>query len=316
MAEETIEEEIETVTETKEPKELTTEEIVAKFGEVYENEGDELSEEEKAKAEEDKEAEVKKGKSEGDDDAVTKTSEDEKPKKKLSRNAKKQSRLLKQVDEAKGETAEVIKKLQAAEADKELYKKALAELKGDPNELKKPDPNDFEYGEEDEKFIQAKQVYDDKILDKKVSEKLQKATQQQSQQLSQAKQAENLKKRQDEHWAKVDKDGPEDYSVKETALVDVIGVDMVNHIIENCPEDSDKVVYYLGANEEEARELATMLSNRNSMIRGVLKLGRIQAKLASPDNNKPKPAANPDEEIEGGEKKRFRKRGPSGAKFY
>ena len=54
MAEETSEKEIETVTETTEPKELTTEEIVAKFGEVHENEGDELSEEEKAKAEDGK----------------------------------------------------------------------------------------------------------------------------------------------------------------------------------------------------------------------------------------------------------------------
>ena len=311
--EETVEEETETPTATEEPpKEKTTEEIVAEFADAQDAE-DEPSEEDKAKA---KEEEPGKGESEGEE-GETDTAEDGTPKKKkLSRNAKKHSRLLKQVDEARGETAEVLKKLQASEEEKELYKKALAQLKEEPDTLKKPNPDDFTDGVDDPDYQKAKDAYDEAIIEKKVSEKLEKATTQQAQKLTQEQQAENLKKRQNAHWEKADAESPEDYSDKEAALVDVLGVDMVNHIIENCPEDSHKVVYYLGTNEEEALELGTMLSNRASMVRGVLKLGRIQAKLASPVKPKPKPAASPDEELEGREGKRFKKRGPTGAKFY
>ena len=261
------------------------------------------------------EATEKKGESSSTDDAETGESEAESKgeagasedepepqtgtkKKPKSGHARRTSRLVKQRD---GARTEVDKANQALTSEKEASKLKdlrIAQLE-EQNQarISEPNPDDFDGGPDDPDFVAKKKEFDTANIKKMVSEQVAQATQHGNQAALQDRQASDLKQKRDEHWKQADEMGNPDYNEKENKLTDLIGVDMVNHIIANCEGDSHKVVYYLGANEGEAEELADMLANQSTMVKGVLKLGKIQAKLAS--NPQTLMTPDPDEETQG-----------------
>lgn len=232
----------------------------------------------------------------GDDGEESESAADTQPKGK--RGFKKRiDRLSKQREEAKRDRDETAAKLRQAQREKELLQMKVDQLSGKQRLDKKPDPDDFDLGEHDEKYIEAKEKWDEarlqKLVDSRVAEQVQTHTQTGAQQ----EHERELKKKQEAHWEKADELGVEDYDAKEEKLIEVMGAEMVNNIIDYFPEDSHNLVYYLGTNEDEAEELTEQLANPKTMVAAVAKIGRLSERIKA-DPIKPKPSPNPDTNLD------------------
>lgn len=269
---------------------------------------DELKAEEKAEkdkssstddAEKDKEKGESEAESEGEkgasDDAESQAAKDKKPKSGFKRRT---SRLVTQRNAAQGQADEATAALNAEREASKLKDLRIAQLEEKAqSRVVEPNSDNFDGGVDDPDFVKQKKEFDNANIKKLVSEQVAQVAQQSNDTAIRNHQANDLKNRQEEHWKQADEMGNQDYDVKEEKAIDTMGKDMVNHIIANCPGDSHKVIYYLGANEQEAAELSEMLADKSTMVKGVLKLGQIQAKLASNTQNSFTP--DPDEETEG-----------------
>ena len=102
--------------------------------------------------------------------------------------------------------------------------------------------------------------------------------------------------------------------VKEDVVKEILGTEALKDIIQNF-DDSDKIIYQLGADEDMALEVVDAMDAQNHVL-AVRLLERASGGL------KPKPKTNkttpdPDTEIEGGSpgKSKHTNRGPEGAKY-
>lgn len=250
------------------------------------------AEKDKEKGESEAESE---GEKEASDDAESQTAKKQKPKRGFARRS---SRLVKQRDGARTEAeqsnqalidekeAGKLKDLRIQQLEEQTQSKAV-----------EPNPDNFDGGVDDPDFVAKKKEFDNANLKKLVSEQVAQVANQSNETALRNHQANDLKQKQEDHWKQADEMGNQDYDEKEEQAIDTMGKEMVNHIIANCQGDSHKVIYYLGANEEEAAELSEMLAEKSTMVKGVLKLGQIQAKLTSNPQNSFTP--DPDVETEG-----------------
>lgn len=262
---------------------------------------------EEAKADEAGTEEAEKGKGEvdetgeagaSDDDAGSQTAE----KKKKSGFARRTSRLVKDRDEARGQLSEADRKLKDEIEASRLKDLRIQQLEAQTKSTTtEPKADDFDGGVDDPGYIDQKKKFDAAQIESLVKDTVSKAVKTATITRTEKEKVRNLQKRQQEHWDAADEMGNEDYDEKEGNAIDVMGKDMVNHIIEHFPDSSHKLVYYFGteANKEEAREIADMLSSKDesTLVQGVVRLGELKAELAS--NRKTSITPNPDEDTKG-----------------
>tara|TARA_R110000737_G_scaffold136532_1_gene167438 strand:- start:161 stop:1147 length:987 start_codon:yes stop_codon:yes gene_type:complete len=169
-----------------------------------------------------------------------------------------------------------------------------AKEKAVTNKIVKPNKNDFDNGEYDPEFIKQSDEYTQALIDQRVEQAVLKASQTTEQNIGQEQQQKALLSKQVKHYERADKIGAKDYSDTEDVALGIFGNHYSNQIIENF-DDSHIIMYYLGKNPEEARNLKSLIEN--SPVKGVAAIGKLSAELKL--KPKQKNVADPDTEING-----------------
>lgn len=169
-----------------------------------------------------------------------------------------------------------------------------------------PDPNDFDDGTNDAEYIKANNSHIAKSVRADVLKEQQTMH-------TQTEVDGQLKARQIAHYQKADTLKVKDYDDTEDAAIAILGQAVTNQVI-SASEKSPELLYYLGKNPEVAKTLAEEL--KTNVVKGVLRIGRLEARLVARPKAKQKPAPDPDGELSGGGTGSPRgKRGPKGATF-
>jgi len=152
-----------------------------------------------------------------------------------------------------------------------------------------PDPNDFDDGAADPKYISALQAH----ITKGVLENVEK-----SQAAQPAPQrAPDLEAKQVKHYKRADTLKVRDYDDTEDKAITILGQDISNQVIAST-EKSPEILYYLGKNPGRAEEIAELI--KTDPIKGVLEIGKLEARLTVKPKAPSDPAPDPDAELEGG----------------
>lgn len=172
-----------------------------------------------------------------------------------------------------------------------------------------PDPNDFDDGAKDAKYVEALESHNREFF----RAEMEKHTAAQPTQPTAVDRA--LERRQTQHYEAADKLGIPDYAEVEDKTVGILGKDTVNHLIK-AVDNSPSLLYYLGKNPAKAEEIADMLKGPDA-IKGILELGALSKGLVAQPKAKRNLAPDPDDELIGSSPPRSKKgaRGPEGATF-
>lgn len=304
----------------KDDEQLTAEEIAAKAAEAENNddaqESEEVDEAEKLRlkeeADEEKRAELEAEgkteeeieaalKSDGEDEVII-TREGTQPQKFTQQQVddivhKRIKRLNNKVEDATSTTSQTNAELELEREKNKLLALALEQAKENKQvqEVKRPDPNDFDDGVLDPEYIKQNDAYIDNMVQKQVEQRVAKATENVSKQNSQEEQSQALLKKQVKHYERAEEIGAKDYEQTEDVALKALGNEVANHIIDNF-DDSHVILYYLGKNPDEAARIAKLIETRP--IKGVAEVGRLSAELKIKPKQKDI-TPNPDEEIKG-----------------
>lgn len=211
---------------------------------------------------------------------------------------KRQSRLVKQREEAKAERDDFSSQLQTSEEEKKLLRMKIDQLEG-RIQPKEPNPSDFDGGDLDPEFTKAQRVFDDARIERMVDAKVSKAQEEGGQVAAQQQNARSLEEKQKKHWEEADALGTKDYDEKEENLIKSIGAVMVSNIIDYFPGESAPLIYFLGTNRDEAEKIGELLDDKATLVRGVAQLGRILERIKIKDPKQSTSPADPDTETEG-----------------
>lgn len=151
-----------------------------------------------------------------------------------------------------------------------------------------PDPNDFDDGAADPKYISALQAH----ITKGVREDLEKS------QVAQPapQRAPDLEAKQVDHYKRAYALKVRDYDDTEDKAVAILGQDVAKQVIASS-EKSPQVLYYLGKNPERAEEISELI--KTDPVKGILEIGRLEARLTVKPKAPSDPAPDPDTELEG-----------------
>lgn len=158
-----------------------------------------------------------------------------------------------------------------------------------------PNPADFADGVYDEGYKKAYEEYADRRADQRFDKKFAEKTKHSAQSANKDLRRGNLEKKQLTHYQNAAELGVSDFDEAEDALIEILGEENINHIIENF-DKSHVINYYLGKNPDKAEEIAALL-NTNA-IKAVAELGRLETRLKI--KSKSNLPSHPDEELEGG----------------
>lgn len=195
----------------------------------------------------------------------------------------------------------------ATEREKnKLLQLALNQQKASPKGP--PDPNDFDDGAKDAKYVEALEAHNREFF----QSEMEKHTAAQS---TPAANDSALERRQTEHYQAADKLGIPDYEVVEEKAIDILGKQTVNHLIKSL-DNSPKLLYFLGKNPGKAEEIAEMLTGGDT-VKAILEIGALSAGLIAQPKAKRKAAPDPDDDLEGASVSRTGNptRGPAGATY-
>ena len=159
-----------------------------------------------------------------------------------------------------------------------------------------PNPDDFE-GADDPKYIEAVTAHTQKATRAMVREEVQQATADTTATQNEGEKKKSFERRNADHIRKSIALDASDYNATEDAVIDIIGQDMVDHII-TATDDAHLVLYYLGKNVHEAESLKDLLDT--DLVKGVMQIGRLEAIAKGSPIVKSKPTPDPDEELKGG----------------
>lgn len=132
--------------------------------------------------------------------------------------------------------------------------------------VKAPDPNEFDDGVSDPRYIQAN---NDFIL-AQVGDTVKKHIPQQE--APQPQVDYGLQMQQTRHYEMADKLGVADYEEIEDKAIEILGKNVVNQLISGNDE-SHKILYFLGKNPKRAADIADLI--KTQPIRGVMELGAL-----------------------------------------
>lgn len=187
-----------------------------------------------------------------------------------------------------------------------VTKAELEQVKNHKTALAKPNPDDFEEGAYDPKFIEAQEKYTETLINNTVKQEVSRI----SQSTGQDHQIQNLKEKAHKHYKRAEELGAKDFAEVEDKAIENLGEKLVNDIIETFP-DSEKIIYYYGVNSEDAKALKELVLE--NPVLGVSEIGALRKDLKV--RPKSKTAPSPDEELEGSKSSPAGKRGPKGATF-
>lgn len=198
--------------------------------------------------------------------------------------------------EAANTAEESSAKLAVVQHERDLLKIALEQKK-----QTKPNPEDFEDGEDDPSFIEKKEEHDKAARKEEVSRLVTEQmatvakTTQETERLNNA--ASNLENKTTEHYGRVEAlNNWDEYKKREDVAITLFSEENVNHLI-NTFDDSENILWYLGtdANRTEAQNIAVLL--RTNPILGMAEIGGIRQKIKLDPQFKAAP--DPESEVKG-----------------
>ncbi len=164
-----------------------------------------------------------------------------------------------------------------------------------------PNPDDFDEGRLDPKFVKKQDEYTQSIIRQQVATEVAEAAKKTETEVNLNAESAKLRIKQEEHYGRAYKMGVKDYNETEDlafgVLNDVLGEKLGGKFADKIVsfKDSQVILYYLGKNLTEAEKLVSLI--KSDPVEGVLELGRLSSELKI----KPKSttAPDPDEEIKG-----------------
>lgn len=168
--------------------------------------------------------------------------------------------------------------------------------KGTDKKPVEPSPDDFEDGVQDPKYVKKFQEY----LRGQNKEEIKQEFASQAKTFQENNATDNLQRdterKQREHYRRAIK-GNSDYEEKEDTLTEILGTEAIKDIINNF-DDSDNIIYQLGADEDMAYKVLDAMDSKNHVL-AVRLLERASNGLKPKlKNNKPTP--DPDKALPGG----------------
>lgn len=161
-----------------------------------------------------------------------------------------------------------------------------------------PNPDNFDSGVHDPEYIKQHLDYQQRVTNEQVRKQVEEATTKIRNQASQDTFVRETEMRQRDHYRRTLDNGNKDYEETEDVAIERLGVSTVKEIINNFPDDSDRIIYRLGKDSKLAGEVADAIA-LNKTVLAIRLLER-----ASGADFKPKPKTkttpDPDTEISGG----------------
>lgn len=173
-----------------------------------------------------------------------------------------------------------------------LLEMALAQ-KNEADNLKPPDPDDFDDGAIDPKYVSRLHEYNQGLIASEVKKQTASISVQQSEPATDTA----LLSKQTKHYEAAADLGAKDYAEVEDAAIDILGKEIVNQLIK-ASDSSHLILYYLGKNPDEAEEIAELV--KTDPVKATLQLGRLEAELKVKPKANDEPTPDPDEELVGG----------------
>lgn len=209
---------------------------------------------------------------------------------------------------AEGRASDAESKLEVVEQQNKLLKLALDQKGTTPASDLPPDPNDFDDGAKDPRYVKDLQDYNQKVFSALYDKRAVK------QDAAPTPTNASLERKQTAHYEAAEKLGVKDYDKAEDGAIEILGKDTVRLFISNTDSvNSARALYFLGKNPDKASEIAELI--RTDPIAGVLELGALAATLKVRPRQKTNVAPDPDNELSGAVNKDNKRRGPPGATF-
>ena len=201
--------------------------------------------------------------------------------------------VSKRVNKLKGkqeESSDEVERLrkELAERDQKLKLHELSQQQ----KSQKPNPESFEYGEDDPEYKKAIDSFNEKRIADKASEIARKeiAESQQQAELQRLREAQSA--RQKEHYQKALSLEVDDYVDTEDQAITVLGDEAVKAIIHDF-DDAHAILYHLGKNTDKATKIAQLL--KTQPVKAVAEIARIDTSV----NTSNEPAPTPEDSPEG-----------------
>jgi hypothetical protein len=156
-----------------------------------------------------------------------------------------------------------------------------------------PDPDDFDDGRQDRRFIEADKEHRQKEIGEAVKSQLAEITASQTGRVD----PRVLEAAQTRHYERADKMGAKDFEATEDKALAVLGTDTVNYIIRKS-RDSERILYFLGKNPGELENFKSLCVTDPEAA--MIEVGRLGAEVKVKRGANVEPAPNPDVAIEGG----------------
>ena len=218
----------------------------------------------------------------------------------------------------KGETQQEKDRADGAESQNAILREqlklkdlALEQERNKKPPVARPNPDDFDEGGSDPKYLDQLDGYYDQRADQRSKDNLAEYAKTNTQTIANNTQEDNLDKVLLAYHEKAAEVSPKDHEEKEDKAIEVLGNKTVNEIISNW-DDAPLILYYLGANPNEAENVRDLIPK--NPVKGVAKIERLLTEISFKPKTKPT-APEPDDELPGGSSS-GKKRGPPGAKFY
>ncbi len=217
------------------------------------------------------------------------------------------NKLNAKVSAAQQSTSELQGENETLRQQNELLQMARAQQQAVPKGP--PDPNDFDDGAKDTKYVEALEAHNREFF----KSEMDKHTAAQPAPTAQSDRA--LERRQTRHYESADKMRVPDFDAVEDKVIGVLGKQAVNVLI-GSSDKSAEIIYHLGKNPEMVDEIAEQLKGPGAAA-ALMNLGALGARLELKPKVQRKQAADPDNELEGSSVSRNTRgeRGPSGATF-
>jgi len=186
--------------------------------------------------------------------------------------------------------------------------------RGNPSKPVEPNPSDFEEGVQDPKYVKKYQDYLRVENQQQIQQEVAKQAKSIHETVSTDNHLRNKERKERDHYRRAI-EGNTDYEDKEDAAIEILGKAAIEDIIANF-DDSDKIIYQLGADESLALDVADAMENKDH-VQAVRLLERASRGLKPKSKTNNKTTPDPDQELEGGSpgKSKHAGRGPKGATF-
>ena len=196
------------------------------------------------------------------------------------------NKLNKRFDAKDQENNQLTGDLATANQRNSLLQLQVDQLKSRPSSQDKPpDPNDFDDGAADPKYMDALNSFTDARISGVVQKQLAEHQQVQPGRVSEVKQQQ--------HYQRAHNLGIDNYEALEAKAIDILGPEISRRIIDVAP-NSERIMAYLGSNPEAAQYHRDQIDT--NPLNGVWELASLRfADIAS----QPNPPPNPDTPLQG-----------------